>query len=56
MDFFNYAGIHRHVHLYTTPTSYVDDITIVTTIQGRNGEWIVSGDDDEEDNDDEEEE
>ncbi|PVD31514.1 hypothetical protein C0Q70_06927 [Pomacea canaliculata] len=31
MDFFNYAGIHRHVHLYTTPRSYIDDITIVTS-------------------------
>ncbi|KAK7087445.1 beta-glucuronidase-like [Littorina saxatilis] len=34
MDFFNYAGIHRHVHLYTTPKVYIDDITIVTSIQG----------------------
>ncbi|XP_070205768.1 beta-glucuronidase-like [Littorina saxatilis] len=37
MDHFNYAGIHRHVHMYTKPTVYVDDITIVTTIQGQNG-------------------
>ncbi|CAD5120828.1 DgyrCDS9382 [Dimorphilus gyrociliatus] len=29
-DFFNYAGIHRSVRLYTTPTVYVDDITIIT--------------------------
>lgn len=29
-DFFNYAGIHRPVLLYTTPTVYVDDITVVT--------------------------
>ncbi|XP_013875102.1 beta-glucuronidase [Austrofundulus limnaeus] len=29
-DFFNYAGIHRPVLLYTTPKTYVDDITVVT--------------------------
>ncbi|XP_071757671.1 beta-glucuronidase [Centroberyx gerrardi] len=29
-DFFNYAGIHRPVLLYTTPQAYVDDITVVT--------------------------
>ncbi|KAK6179765.1 hypothetical protein SNE40_012050 [Patella caerulea] len=32
MDFFNYAGIHRHVRLYTTPTTYIDDITVTTTV------------------------
>ncbi|XP_071116062.1 beta-glucuronidase-like [Haliotis cracherodii] len=32
MDFFNYGGIHRHVRLYTTPNTYVDDITITTDI------------------------
>lgn len=29
-DFFNYAGIHRPVLLYTTPRAYVDDITVTT--------------------------
>ncbi|KAM4620565.1 beta-glucuronidase isoform 1-T1 [Polymixia lowei] len=29
-DFFNYAGIHRPVLLYTTPKAYVDDIMVVT--------------------------
>ncbi|XP_061127690.1 beta-glucuronidase-like [Syngnathus typhle] len=29
-DFFNYAGIHRPVLLYTTPKVYIDDITVVT--------------------------
>ncbi|XP_069556770.1 beta-glucuronidase-like [Brachyistius frenatus] len=29
-DFFNYAGLHRPVLLYTTPKVYVDDITVVT--------------------------
>lgn len=37
MDFFNYAGIHRSVKIYTTPKVYIDDITIVTGIQGTNG-------------------
>ncbi|ODM98568.1 Beta-glucuronidase [Orchesella cincta] len=32
-DFFNYAGIHRPVYLYTTPTSYIDDITVSTNLQ-----------------------
>uniref|UniRef100_A0AAY5KL30 Beta-glucuronidase n=1 Tax=Esox lucius TaxID=8010 RepID=A0AAY5KL30_ESOLU len=30
-DFFNYAGLHRPVLLYTTPKVYVDDITVMTT-------------------------
>ena len=29
-DFFNYAGIHRPVYLYTTPKTYIDDITVST--------------------------
>lgn len=29
-DFFNYAGIHRPVYLYTTPKTYIDDITVTT--------------------------
>jgi len=37
MDFFNYAGIHRHVTLYATPTSYIEDIDIMTSINGNDG-------------------
>ncbi|CAH2222721.1 beta-glucuronidase [Pelobates cultripes] len=33
-DFFNYAGIHRPVVMYTTPSIYIDDITVITDIQG----------------------
>ena len=33
-DFFNYAGLHRPVKIYTTPTTYVKDVTIVTEIDG----------------------
>jgi beta-glucuronidase len=36
-DFFNYAGLHRTVWLYTTPASYVDDITVVTGLDGSTG-------------------
>ncbi|MFZ5869064.1 MAG: beta-glucuronidase [Actinomycetota bacterium] len=33
-DFFNYAGIHRTVWLYSTPRAHVRDVRVVT---GRNG-------------------
>ena len=33
-DFFNYAGIQRPVKLYTTPTTYIRDITITTEVNG----------------------
>ncbi|XP_073995288.1 beta-glucuronidase-like isoform X2 [Rhodnius prolixus] len=36
-DFFNYAGIHRTVHIYTTPAVYVDDISVYTDIQPPKG-------------------
>lgn len=36
-DFFNYAGIHRPVKLYTTPGVYIKDITVVTDWQGTIG-------------------
>lgn len=36
-DFFNYAGISRPVRIYTTPVSYIQDITIVTDIDGTDG-------------------
>ncbi len=35
-DFFNYAGIQRPVKLYTTPTTYIRDITLTTEVQGTN--------------------
>lgn len=31
-DFFNYAGIHRSVVLYTTPTIHISDIITTTNI------------------------
>ena len=36
-DFFNYAGIHRPVKIYTTPLAYVKDVTVVTDIAGNDG-------------------
>ncbi|XP_053609774.1 beta-glucuronidase isoform X2 [Plodia interpunctella] len=36
-DFFNYAGIHRPVILYTTPLLYIDDIIVNTDVQGYTG-------------------
>jgi beta-glucuronidase len=36
-DFFNYAGLPRTVWLYTTPVSYVSDITVVTDLNGATG-------------------
>ncbi|KAJ8974537.1 hypothetical protein NQ317_009104 [Molorchus minor] len=41
-DFFNYAGIDRPVVLYATESTYIDDITIHTKLNGTTG--IVSYD------------
>lgn len=37
-DFFNYAGIHRPVKIYTTPREYIEDITLVPTLLGLDAE------------------
>ncbi|WP_326731968.1 beta-glucuronidase [Streptomyces phaeochromogenes] len=36
-DFYNYAGLARSVWLYSTPTVHVDDITVVTGLDGTTG-------------------
>jgi beta-glucuronidase len=37
-DFFPYAGLHRQVWLYSVPAAaHIDDITVVTTIDGGDG-------------------
>jgi beta-glucuronidase len=36
-DFFNYAGLHRSVWLYSTPWSRVDDVTVVPGLDGTTG-------------------
>lgn len=40
-DFFNYAGIHRPVKLYTTPVVYLSDITVTTNFSDNVGEVKV---------------
>lgn len=39
-DFFNYAGIHRSVLLYTTPKVHVDDISVETNFMDNTGKFI----------------
>ena len=34
-DFFNYSGLHRPVKIYTTPATYVKDVTVVTELDGK---------------------
>jgi beta-glucuronidase len=36
-DFFNYAGLHRSVWLYTTPLAHITDVTVVTGLDGSSG-------------------
>ena len=36
-DFFNYAGLHRSVWLHSTPVDHIDDITVVTDVDGSTG-------------------
>ncbi|OMF27258.1 beta-glucuronidase [Paenibacillus sp. FSL H8-0259] len=36
-DFFNFAGLQRPVKIYSTPQTFVQDITVVTDYHGGNG-------------------
>ncbi len=36
-DFFNYAGLHRSVWLHSTPVDHIDDVTVVTDVDGSTG-------------------
>lgn len=36
-DFFNYSGLNRPIKIYTTPKEYIQDVTIITDIDGDNG-------------------
>jgi beta-glucuronidase len=36
-DFFPYAGLHRPVLLYSVPDEHIEDVTVVTTIDGADG-------------------
>ncbi|ODN06255.1 Beta-glucuronidase [Orchesella cincta] len=39
-DYFNFAGIHRPVYLYTTPPSYINDVTIITDFKEASNETL----------------
>lgn len=34
-DFFAYAGLHKPMVLYTDLVAHIDDVTVVSTIEGR---------------------
>lgn len=36
-DFFNYAGLQRPIKLYTTPSTFINDVTIVTNFKDSTG-------------------
>lgn len=36
-DFFNYAGLHRSVWLHSTPPTHIEDVTVVTEVDGTTG-------------------
>ncbi len=38
-DFFNYCGLTRPVKLYTTPKSYIEDISLNTRLEGDDALW-----------------
>lgn len=40
-DFFNYAGIHRSVHLYTTPKQHIEDVVLHTDVS-QDGTGVLS--------------
>ncbi|AIJ07714.1 MULTISPECIES: beta-glucuronidase [Edwardsiella] len=40
-DFFNYAGIHRPVWLYSTPQDYVRDVCVTTEISADGAQGLV---------------
>lgn len=42
-DFFNFAGINRSVRIFTTPKSYIDDVTAIPSVENKNGiiDYIV---------------
>lgn len=41
-DFFPYSGIHRPVVLYSVPQIYIEDVTVVTEIDGAAGKLKVT--------------
>ncbi|WP_414048963.1 beta-glucuronidase [Macrococcus animalis] len=47
-DFFNYAGLHRPVKIYTTPKKFIEDIIIVPSLKDDSGivEYTIKSNDD----------
>lgn len=43
-DFYNYAGLHRSVWLTATPRQRIEDVTVVTGIEGAEGVVTVTAD------------
>lgn len=41
-DFFPFAGLHRPVVLYSVPQTYIEDVTVVTGINGADGSVTVT--------------
>ena len=37
IDFYHYSGLHRPVRIYTTPRTYIKDISLVTDFEGDTG-------------------
>ncbi|MGL9878721.1 beta-glucuronidase [Enterococcus sp. DIV0240d] len=35
-DFYNYSGIHRPIKIYSTPKTYINDITVTYDVDGNN--------------------
>jgi beta-glucuronidase len=40
-DFYNYAGLHRSVWLYTTPPSFIDGVVVRTDFDPQSGRGLV---------------
>ncbi|MGP6145992.1 beta-glucuronidase [Jeotgalibaca sp. A122] len=41
-DFFNYAGLHRPVKIYSTPITYIQDIVLNPSVNGKNARVATS--------------
>lgn len=41
-DFFPYAGLHRAVQLFTVPQAHIEDLTVFTGIEGKDGTVSVT--------------
>jgi len=42
-DFFNYCGIIRPVRIYTTPKSYISDVTVTAEVKENRGQGAAIG-------------